>query len=69
MPDLQVADNIRAELARRRKTQSDLAILLGITHQAMSRRMCGQVSFRDRELAQIADHLGVDINLLFEAAS
>jgi transcriptional regulator with XRE-family HTH domain len=64
-----VADNIRAELARRRKTQADLAGLLNLTHQSMSRRMRGQVAFRDHEVIQIAAYLGVDVSLLFTAVA
>lgn len=69
MPSFLVADNIRAELARRRILQSDLGELLGLTNQAMSRRLRGEVPFRDAELAKIAEHLGVEVSVLFRASA
>jgi transcriptional regulator with XRE-family HTH domain len=64
-----VADNVRAELARRRILQSDLADLLDLTKQSISRRLCGEVPFRDAELAKIAEHLGVEVSVLFRVSA
>jgi transcriptional regulator with XRE-family HTH domain len=60
-----IAANVRAEAARRDKTQLDLADMLGITHSAISRRMRGETPFRDHELQSIAEFLGVSITTLF----
>jgi transcriptional regulator with XRE-family HTH domain len=56
-----VAANVRAECARRRKTQSDLGDLLEMTHQAISRRMRRDVPFSPHELVRIARYLGVPV--------
>lgn len=54
-----VAANVRAEVARRRARQTDLAALLGISQQAMSRRLTGEVAFDVDELQALASHLEV----------
>lgn len=59
-----VPANVRAELARRRKRQEDLAELLGLTRQAVSQRLLGRVDFRIAELQAIADYLEVPIGTL-----
>lgn len=56
-----VIANIRAEMARQNKTQADLAELLGVTRQSVSRRMVGQVDFGISELTTIAEFLDVPI--------
>ena len=64
-----VAANIRAELARRLMPQSVLVDLLGLTDSSISRRLRGEVPFRDSELAKVADFLSVDVAILFAVAS
>jgi transcriptional regulator with XRE-family HTH domain len=65
-----VAATIRAELARRRKSQKDLADALGFSQVAMSRRLNGATPIDVNELAQIAEFLGMPVEaLLTEAAS
>ncbi len=54
-----VAENVRAEMARRRQSQAALARHLGRTQQFVSRRMTGATSFTLDELDQIADILDV----------
>lgn len=62
-----VAANVRAEIARRKGTkQEDLADLLGITRQAVSRRLLGRVDFRVAELQAIADYFGIPISTLLD---
>ena len=56
-----VAANIKAELARRDKTQEDLAAVLNISRQGISQRLLGRVAFRVYELQKIADYLGVPV--------
>lgn len=60
-----VADSVRAELARRKITQTELAEALGMTQPAVSRRMSGAVPFDTEELGRIADLLGVPMSVLF----
>ena len=54
-----VAANIRAELARQRKKQGDIAEVLGITRQGVSRRLLGITPVDVDELAIIAELLNV----------
>ncbi|MEE3066541.1 MAG: helix-turn-helix transcriptional regulator [Actinomycetota bacterium] len=63
-----VARNVRAELARRGKTQEDIAGLLGFTRQAVSRRFLGRVEFRVNELQAIAEYLDVPMSALVDPA-
>lgn len=67
-PTERVAQNIRAELARRCLSQRDVAVALGITQQSVSRRMVGQSPFDVNELAKIAHLLGTDISDLTSGA-
>ena len=65
-----VAANIRAEMARTGKNQGDIAKVLGITRQAVSRRLLGFTPLDVDQLAKIADLLGVSMSeLLGEKAS
>ncbi len=59
-----VADNVRAEAARRGKNQGDLAQLLGISRQGVSQRLLGRIEFRVGELQAIAAFLNVPITAL-----
>lgn len=59
-----IAANVRAEVARQRKTQAQLAGRLGITQQAMSRRLHGFTPFSVDELAIVADEVGVTVSSL-----
>ncbi|HEY0889595.1 MAG TPA: helix-turn-helix domain-containing protein [Nocardioides sp.] len=61
----QVAAEIRAEMARQRKTGVDLARLLQCSQQSASRRLNGGLGLDLDELPVIADWLGVPlVNLL-----
>lgn len=65
----QIADTIRAELARKRLTQADLALHLLMSPAAVSRRLSGQTPFDVNELAAVAAFLGVPAcDLLAETA-
>ena len=64
-----VTANIRAELARRGKTQGDLAQVIGLTQQAVSRRLTGSYALNVDEIAAIADWLNVPVAQFLEAAS
>lgn len=64
-----MAAEVRAELARQRKTQGQLAGVLGMSPQAVSRRMCGAQAFDVNELQAVADFLGVAAVRLFELST
>ena len=49
---------VRAEMARRRVRQQDLADALGISQQAMSNRLSGITPLSANEIQIIADTLG-----------
>lgn len=59
-----VAANVRAEMARQRKTQSALATALGRSQMFLSRRLGGQTPFDLDELDRIAAILDIPIERL-----
>ncbi len=61
MQQIDVAANVRAELARRRITQTDVAERLGVSRQNVAKRLNGSVDFRVGELISIANMLGITI--------
>lgn len=64
-----VAANVRAELARKGITQTDLAARLEKSQPFISRRLSGRVAFDVAELASIAAVLDVPITVLVEVAA
>lgn len=60
---------VRAELARRRMKQGDVAEVLGLTQSAMSRRLVGEVEFTVTELRKLADALQVPASTLLGEVS
>ena len=60
----QVGANIRAELARQRKTQAQLADVWGLNQASVSKRMAGTVPVDVNEVAKVADWLGVPMSRL-----
>lgn len=63
-----VAELIRAELARRKSSQGDLAGVLSLSQPAIHRRMTGKVAWRVDELTKVAEYLGVPVSDLVAAA-
>lgn len=61
-----VAGEVRAELARQRKTAADLSAALGVTQHTAGRRISGEVPFDVIELAQVAIWLGVPLAQLLD---
>jgi hypothetical protein len=59
---LRVATEVRAELARQRKTAIDLGEALGMTPHTAGRRLAGEVPFDVIELVQVSLWLGVPID-------
>ena len=56
-----VLGNVRAEIARRRLSQSDIAREMGQNQQWLSRRLIGYVPLSVPELMTLAGIIGVDI--------
>lgn len=54
------ASEVRAELAKQRRTATELAAVLGITPQTVGRRLSGETPFDVIELVSAAEWLGVD---------
>lgn len=63
-PTSRVADNVRAEMARRKVTQRDLAEGLGLSQASVSKRLMGAVPWDVNELAAVASLLGVELSVL-----
>lgn len=64
-----VAANIRAELARQRVSQAQVAERLGLSQAAVSRRLTGQTPFELDEVATVADLLAVAPSHLLAVAA
>lgn len=65
---VRVADEVRAELARQRKTAAGLASTVGITAHTMGVRLKGAVPFNVAELMIIATELGMTLVELISRA-
>lgn len=65
-----VAAEIRAEMARQRKTQSDVAECLDFDRASLSLRLSGKRDFKLSELERIAEFLDVPLaSLIRERAA
>ncbi len=64
-----VSGEVRAHLARSRKTQRDLSELLGISQPQVSARLRGSVVWDVDEIAAIAQWLGVPVSDLVRDAA
>ena len=56
-----VAGNVRAEMARRKRTATDLVNVLHMSRNSVYRRMNGEVPFDLAELQLVAEWLGVSL--------
>lgn len=56
-----VAREVRAEMARQRVAQRQLAQHLGLSQVSISKRLRGVIEFRTSELERTADLLGVPV--------
>lgn len=61
----EVSANVRAELARLRRTGRDVARLIGLSESAWRKRLAGTVAWRAHEVAAIARVLGVPVARLY----
>ena len=69
MTQTNVAANVRAELARKRISQTEVAARLGVSRQNVAQRLSGRVDFRVGELVAIAGLLNIPVTaLLVDAA-
>ena len=59
-----VSENVRAEMARRRVTQAELAANLNLSRAGLSARLSGKTLWGINELIPVADALGVGISTL-----
>lgn len=64
-----VAAEVRAEMARQSKSQSELAEMLGVTGQTAGRRLSGSVPFDIAEISLVADWLGRSVVSLLPSGS
>lgn len=67
-PNAEVAANIRAELARKQATQTQLAAALKITQQSVSAKLNGKRPFTIAEVSEAADFLRVAPAVLYGEA-
>lgn len=63
-----VADEVRAEMARQRKTAAELAVALGTTQHTVGRRLNGATPFNVFELARVAEWFGTTTDTLVARA-
>ena len=61
-----IAGEVRAWMARRRRSSRSVAAQLGCTEPYLSRRLTGAVPFNAAELATIAELLEVPVSEFFE---
>lgn len=59
-----VAANVRAELARRGRSATNLAASIGMSQSAMARRLAGQIAFDVNDLGAVATELDVPLSVL-----
>jgi transcriptional regulator with XRE-family HTH domain len=64
-----VAAEVRAEMARQRRSQDDIASELGWSQPFMSRRLRGEIAFSTNELERLAVALGVPLSQLVTPAA
>ncbi|KIP88775.1 hypothetical protein RU09_14725 [Microbacterium sp. MEJ108Y] len=63
------ADEVRAELARQRRTAGELALAIGTTQHTIGRRLNGSKPFNAIEMVLAARFLGVSLPVLWERAT
>lgn len=66
---LRLADEVRGELARQRRSASDLAAELNISQHTIGRRLSGATPFNAFELVVVSAFLGLSLTALTERAT
>jgi hypothetical protein len=64
-----VSENIRAEMARRRKFRKELISVLGLSRTAVSERFAGRQPWTVDQLVVTAHWLDVDLKVLLHGVS
>jgi transcriptional regulator with XRE-family HTH domain len=67
-PTKQTGANIRAEIARRKISQTTLAEHLGLSQTSVSARLSGRTAFDVNEVHAIAVFLGVPLSVLLPSS-
>lgn len=62
-----IAAEVRAEVARQRKTQREVGVVLGLPQSVVQLRLKGERPFRAEELAKLAEAFGVPVERFFPA--
>lgn len=65
---LDVAMEVRVAMARNQCSQAKVATVLGLSQQAVSRRLKGDLPFDVVELYKLADYFGVPVTSFLVAA-
>jgi predicted transcriptional regulator len=60
-----IAEEVRAAIARRQAKQTDIALVIGRSQAGVSRRLDGKTEFTAVEIGQIAEFLQVPIGSLY----
>ena len=68
-PSATVGANVRAEMARRKVPQREVADLLNLPQASVSKRLAGEVPWRITELTKVADFLDVPVAVLLGEAA
>lgn len=60
----QLRANIKAEMSRRDLLQGDVASILGIAQNGVSKRLVGDVDWKFGELLKLASHWDISVSVL-----
>lgn len=63
---LEIAEEVRAAIARRKVKQTDIAEIIGLSQAGVSRRLSGASPFSATELGVIAKFLGVSVATFYK---
>jgi len=64
-----IAAKVRGAVAEHKKSQREVAEILGLSQPVIQLRLKGDRAFRADELAKLADALGVPVERFFPAAA
>lgn len=62
----EIAGNVRAILGKHKSNQTKIAVVLGMSQAAVSRRLSGETAFDTDELMTIAAHFNEPLSKFFE---
>lgn len=64
-----IAGEVRAEVARARMPKREIRDALGLSTQSLWQRMKGEIPFREEELNELADLLGISVACFYRASA